>query len=626
MARIEDYALIGDCETAALVGRDGAIDWLCWPRFDSDACLAALLGKADNGRWRIRPRGALRSTRRAYRGATLVLETTFETRTGRVTLVDFMPPRGAASDVVRIVRGDEGRVPMTMDLVLRFGYGAQVPWVAQLDDGALRAIAGPDSVTLRTPVGVRGGGERMTAAFTVERGDAVPFVLTYARSHEPPPRAIEPKIALQQTEAFWTAWSARFEGEGRWGSDIRRSLIILKALTYAPTGGIVAAPTTSLPEALGGGRNWDYRYCWVRDATLSLLAMMNAGFFEEAAAWRDWLLRAVAGNPGQMQIMYGLAGERRLTEWTVPWLAGYEGSAPVRVGNAAHAQLQLDVYGELMDTLHHARRGSLSTNASGWDLQRALLEHLESVWQEPDAGIWEVRGEPAAFTYSRVMAWVAFDRAVKSVERLGLDGPVAHWRRLRDRIHREVCEKGYDRRRKTFVRSYGSRHLDASLLLMPQLGFLPPRDPRIVGTVAAIERDLVRRGFVLRYDSEAAGDGLPAGEGAFLACSFWLADAYTMLGRRRDAERLFRRLLAIRNDVGLLAEEYDVDAKRLVGNFPQAFSHIALINTALNLRRIAPPAEQRADRSAGQVDAGTRAGARAPRLNTKRRTKPGKTD
>ncbi|HEY6940120.1 glycoside hydrolase family 15 protein [Dokdonella sp.] len=606
MARIEDYGLIGDCETAALVGRDGSIDWLCWPRFDSDACFAALLGGADNGRWRIHPRGAVKTRTRAYRGATLVLETSCETRTGRVTLVDFMPPRGACADIVRIVRGDRGHVPMAMDLVARFGYGAQVPWVVRLDDGAVRAIAGPDSMTLRTPVGVRGDGERLTAAFTVEAGDAVPFVLTYARSHEPPPRPIDPHVALEQTEAFWTRWIARFEGKGPWGKDIRRSLITLKALTYAPTGGIVAAATTSLPEQLGGTRNWDYRYCWVRDATLSLLAMMNAGFFEEAAAWRDWLLRAVAGNPRQMQIMYGIAGERRLTEWSVPWLAGYEGASPVRIGNAAHAQLQLDVYGELMDTLHHARRGSLTGDASSWELQRALLAHLETIWREPDAGIWEGRGDPAAFTYSRVMAWVAFDRAVKSVERLGLEGPVSRWRRLRARIHREVCSKGYDRRRGTFVRAYGSRDLDASLLLMPQLGFLPPDDPRIAGTVAAIERDLVRRGFVLRYDSAAADDGLPVGEGAFLACSFWLADAYTMLGRHRDAKRLFERLLAIRNDLGLLSEEYDVDAGRLVGNFPQAFSHIALVNTALNLRRIAPPAEQRADRSGERVDDGAR--------------------
>jgi GH15 family glucan-1,4-alpha-glucosidase len=604
MARIEDYGLIGDCETAALVGRDGSIDWLCWPRFDSDACFAALLGDERNGRWRIAPAGKVTRCTREYRGATLILETTFETRSGRARLVDFMPPRGKHSDIVRLVVGERGTVPMAMDLTLRFGYGAQVPWVTRLDDGALRAVAGPDSVTLRTPVGLRGEDKHTVAEFSVAAGDTVPFVLTYAPSHEPTPEPIAPASALSETERFWSAWISRFEGKGPYGADIQRSLIILKALTYAPTGGIVAAPTTSLPEHLGGSRNWDYRYCWVRDATLSLLALMNAGFFEEAEAWRDWLLRAVAGNPDQMQIMYGLSGERRLSEWTVPWLSGYEESAPVRIGNAAHAQLQLDVYGELMDALYNARRGSLSSSASGWDLQRALLDHLERIWREPDSGVWESRGAPRAFTHSRVMAWVAFDRAVKSVERLGLKGPAARWRRVRDRIHREVLAKGYDRKRKTFVRAYGAEHLDASLLLMPQLGFLPPNDPRIRGTVAAIERDLVRDGFVMRYDTQASDDGLPPGEGAFLACSFWLADAYTMCGRHRDAKRLFERLLGIRNELGLLSEEYDVTAKRLLGNFPQAFSHIALINTALNLRRIAPPAEQRAERSGQQVDAG----------------------
>ena len=606
MARIEDYGLIGDCETAALVGRDGSIDWLCWPRFDSDACFAALLGDADNGRWRIAPAAKVTSCTRAYRGATLILETTFETRSGRARLIDFMPPRGKHSDIVRLLVGERGTVPFAMDLAIRFGYGAQVPWVTRQDDGALRAIAGPDSVTLRTPVGIRGEGKRTVAQFSVCAGDTVPFVLTYAPSQEPTPAAIVPSSALSETERFWNAWIERFEGKGTYGEDIRRSLIILKALTYAPTGGIVAAPTTSLPEALGGERNWDYRYCWVRDATLSLLALMNAGFFEEAQAWRDWLMRAVAGSPEQMQIMYGLGGERRLVEWTIPWLAGYEDSAPVRIGNAAHAQVQLDVYGELMDALYHARRGALSGNASGWDLQRALLDHLEAIWREGDSGIWESRGEPQAFTYSRVMAWVAFDRAVKSVQRLGLKGPVARWRRICDRIHREVLAKGYDRKRNTFVRAYGSPHLDASLLLLPQLGFLPPNDRRIKGTVAAIERELVRGGFVMRYDTEQSDDGLPPGEGAFLACSFWLADAYTMCGRHADAKRLFGRLLKIRNELGLLSEEYDVKAKRLVGNFPQAFSHIALINTALNLRRIAPPAEQRADRTAKQVDRGRR--------------------
>ncbi|HKP67310.1 MAG TPA: glycoside hydrolase family 15 protein, partial [Casimicrobiaceae bacterium] len=461
-----------------------------------------------------------------------------------------------------------------------------------------------------TPVGLHGEGKHTVAEFSVCPGDTIPFVLTYAPSHEPTPDAIVPSSALSETERFWHAWIERFEGKGPYGADIRRSLIILKALTYAPTGGIVAAPTTSLPEQLGGERNWDYRYCWVRDATLSLLALMNAGFFEEAQAWRDWLLRAVAGNPEQMQIMYGIAGERRLDERILPWLAGYEESTPVRIGNAAHAQLQLDVYGELMDALYHARRGALSANASGWDLQRALLAHLEHIWRDADSGIWESRAKPQAFTYSRVMAWVAFDRAVKSVERLGLKGPVARWRRVCDRVHDEVMAKGYDRKRNTFVRAYGSPHLDASLLLLPQLGFLSPNDRRIKGTVAAIERELVRDGFVMRYSTDLSDDGLPPGEGAFLACSFWLADAYTMCGRHRDAKRLFERLLKIRNELGLLSEEYDVKAKRLVGNFPQAFSHIALINTALNLRRIASPAEQRADRTTTQVDRGQRKSAR----------------
>ncbi len=620
MSRIEDYGLIGDCESAALVGRDGSIDWLCWPRFDSDACFAALLGDGDNGRWRIAPSAKVVSCTRAYRGATLILETTFETRTGRAKLVDFMPQRGRHSDIVRLVIGERGTVPMAMELTIRFGYGAQVPWVTRQDDGALRAVAGPDSLTLRTPVGLRGVDRHTVAEFSVCAGDTVPFVLTYAPSHEPTPEAIVPASALAETERFWNAWIERFEGKGAYGEDIRRSLVILKALTYAPTGGIVAAPTTSLPEKIGGSRNWDYRYCWVRDATLSLLALMNAGFFEEAQAWRDWLMRAVAGNPEQMQIMYGLAGERRLDEWTVPWLAGYEGSAPVRIGNAAHAQLQIDVYGELMDALYHARRGALSGNASGWDLQRALIGHLEHIWRESDSGIWESRGQPEPFTYSRVMAWVAFDRAVKCVERLGLKGPAARWRRVCDRVHDEVLAKGYDLTRNTFVRAYGSTHLDASLLLLPQLGFLSPNDRRIRGTVAAIERELVRDGFVMRYDTDSSDDGLPPGEGAFLACSFWLADAYTMCGRHRDAKRLFERLLNIRNDLGLLSEEYDVSAKRLVGNFPQAFSHIALINTALNLRRIAPPAEQRADRATENVDRGER---KAPARKSSRGTSRG---
>jgi GH15 family glucan-1,4-alpha-glucosidase len=601
-ARIEDYGLIGDCETAALVGNDGAIDWLCWPRFDSDACFAALIGDADNGRWKIAPQSPARIERR-YRGNTLILETTFVCAEGSVRLVDFMPPRGERSDIVRLVVGVQGRVRMRMDLALRFGYGANAPWVTRLDDGTLRAIAGPDMVVLRTPTAIRGEQLTTVAEFDVAAGDTVPFVLSYGPSHRPPPQVVDPQAALADTERFWSNWTSAFRIDTPWSEAVLRSSITLKALTYAPTGGIIAAPTTSLPEHLGGTRNWDYRYCWVRDATLSLLALMNAGFYDEAQAWRDWLLRAVAGSPDRMQIMYGLAGERRLIEWEVPWLAGFQGAKPVRVGNAAFGQLQLDVYGELMDVLHHGRRGGLSDLDSGWDMQRALLEHLEQVWTEPDEGLWEVRGAPQSFTHSKVMAWVAFDRAVKSIEQFGLPGPIDRWKALRARIHDEVCDRGFDRARGTFVQAYGSRKVDASLLLLPQLGFLPPRDKRVLGTLAAIEHDLLHDGFVARYQTDGVTDGLPPGEGAFLACTFWLADAYVLAGRADEARDVLERLLAIRNDLGLLAEEYDVHAKRQVGNFPQAFSHIGLINTALNLTRANAPAVQRADRAAPVVAA-----------------------
>ena len=597
--RIEDYGMIGDCQTAALVGNDGSIDWLCWPRFDSDACFAALIGSNDNGRWLIAPRAAPARVTRRYRGDTLILETTFDCAEGSVRLVDFMPPRGEASDIVRIVVGVRGSVAMHMQLILRFGYGAQVPWVTRRDDGALRAIAGPDMVVVRTPVELRGEQQTTVADFEIRAGDCLPFVLTYGPSHRPSPKPIDAQRALEQTEAFWNDWVSRIQIEGPCADATRRSLITLKALTYAPTGGIVASPTTSLPEQLGGTRNWDYRYCWLRDATLALLALMNAGFYDEATAWRDWLLRAAAGSPDQMQIMYGIAGERRLVEWQVPWLSGYGGAHPVRIGNAAHSQLQLDVYGELMDAIHHARRGGLVGTESGWAMQRALLHHLESIWHEPDESIWEIRGPRQPFTYSKVMAWVAFDRAVKSVEQFGLDGPVDDWRKLRARIHAEICDKGFDQRRGTFVQAFGSRQLDASLLLLPQLGFLPVEDPRVGGTIAAIERELVRDGFVARYDTAKSIDGLPPGEGAFLACTFWLVDAYVLMGRMGEARNLFERLMSIRNDLGLLAEEYDVGARRQVGNFPQAFSHVALVNTALNLHRISPPAEQRAEREQG---------------------------
>jgi GH15 family glucan-1,4-alpha-glucosidase len=597
--RIEDYALIGDCETAALVGRDGSIDWLCWPRFDSGACFAALLGGPDHGRWLLAPVDANAEAARRYRPGTLVLETEFATATGTVAVIDFMPPRTSVSDLVRVVVGRRGRVAMRTELVLRFDYGSAVPWVSRLDDGALRAIAGPDMTILRTPAPLRGEGLTTRGEFAVAEGETVPFVLTYAPSHEAPPEAVDPLAALPETEAFWRGWSSRCGEVGAWTEAVQRSLITLKALTYRPTGGIVAAATTSLPERLGGTRNWDYRYCWLRDATLTLLALMDAGHREEAGAWRGWLLRAVAGNPDQLQIMYGLAGERRLAEWEVPWLPGYEGSAPVRVGNAAHGQLQLDVFGETMDALHQARgMGITGDDRAAWALARQLLAHLESVWREPDEGIWEVRGGRRHFTHSKVMAWVAFDRAVRSAEAFGLDGPVDRWRRSRDEIHAEVCEKGFDPGLGSFVQAYGSRALDASLLLLPEMGFLPPDDPRVVGTVAAIERRLVVDGLVLRYDTAEAADGLPPGEGAFLACSFWLADAYVLMGRVEEARALFERLLALRNDVGLLAEEYDPKDGRQLGNFPQAFSHVGLVNTALNLSRKLKPAEQRASRGA----------------------------
>jgi GH15 family glucan-1,4-alpha-glucosidase len=591
---LEDYALIGDCETAALVGRNGSIDWLCWPRFDSAACFAALLGGPEHGRWRIAPADQNARVTRRYREDTLILETTFATAAGAVLLVDFMPPRGMNSDVVRIVRGLRGRVDMHMELVLRFDYGRTVPWVTRLEDGTWRGIAGPDMVLLHTPVATHGEDLQTKATFTVGAGDVVPFVLTHGASHLPPPAAVDAQEELAHTETFWIDWARKCHTRGEWGQAVKRSLITLKALTYAPTGGIVAAPTTSLPEKLGGNRNWDYRFCWLRDATLTLLALMNAGYYEEAQAWRDWLLRAAAGAPSQVQIMYGIAGERRLVEYEVPWLPGYENSQPVRVGNAAHHQLQLDVFGEVLDALHVARRSGMDERDADWNFQCTLVEHLESVWDQPDEGIWEVRGAPRHFTFSKVMAWVALDRAIRDASKFGFKAPLDRWAALRDRIHADVCARGYDEGLGSFVQSYGTKDLDASLLLLPTTGFLPPEDPRIRGTIAAVERHLLVDGFLLRYDTHRTDDGLPAGEGAFLACSFWLADAYVMLGRMQEARALFDRLLAVCNDVGLLAEEYDVYGKRLIGNFPQAFSHIALVNTAYNLTRADKPASQRA--------------------------------
>ncbi len=594
-SRIDDYAMIGDLGSAALVGRDGSIDWLCWPRFDSDACFAALLGRPEHGRWSIAPQeGTPRVTRR-YRQNTLILETRFETEAGAATLIDFMPPRSQHTNVIRIVKGERGKMTFRSELILRFSYGAIVPWVTRLDDVTLRGIAGPDMAILRTPARMQGENFKTVGEFTVGPGEEVPFVLAFARSHQDVPEPVDVWERLQVTESYWAKWAGRNKIEGPWGDAVTRSLIVLKSLTYAPTGGMAAAPTTSLPECIGGPRNWDYRYCWLRDATLTLLALMNAGYYDEAQKWRDWLLRAAAGSPRQIQIMYGLRGERRLTEWQVPWLSGYENSRPVRIGNAAHTQLQLDIFGEVMDALHQARQGGLGANEAGWAMQREFLLHLARIWHEPDEGLWEVRSGREHFTHSKAMAWLAFDRAIRSAETYRLPGPIEEWRALRERIHEDVCSHGFNAELGHFVRAYGSKELDASLLLLPAIGFLPPNDPRIVATVAAIERRLLVDGLVLRYDSATACDGLPAGEGVFLACSFWLADAYLMLGRRKEALKLFNHLLSLRNDVGLLSEQYDPRTRRLVGNFPQAFSHLALVNTASNLASYRKPAEQRSE-------------------------------
>jgi GH15 family glucan-1,4-alpha-glucosidase len=593
--RIGDYALIGDCHTAALVGRGGSIDWLCWPRFDSDACFAALLGQPEHGRWLITPQSAVASVSRLYRDKTLILETDLQTPEGAVSVIDFMPVRESVSHLVRIVVGRGGCVPMRMELILRFNYGASVPWVSRRPDGSLRAIAGPDMTVLRTRVPLQGEGLKTVARFTVDAGESIPFVLSYGPSYQEMAPALDVNASLGATEAFWLQWANQCSYGGEWSAAVSRSLITLKALTYAPTGGIVAAPTTSLPERLGGVRNWDYRICWLRDATLTLLALMNAHYFEEADAWRGWLQRAVAGSPEQMQIMYGLAGERRLDEMVIDWLPGFAGSRPVRIGNAAASQFQLDVYGEVVDALHQARKGGLEADAGTWAIQCKMLEHLEAVWSKPDCGIWEVRGRQRHFTYSKIMAWVGVDRAVRSIELFGLDGPLQHWRALRRRIHDDVCQNGFDAKLKSFVQSYGSKELDASLLIIPLTGFLPPEDPRVRGTLAAIERNLTVDGLVLRYLSKQAVDGLPRGEGFFLACSFWLADNLVLQGRHDEARALFERLLALRNDVGLLAEEYDLRAGRMLGNFPQAFSHVGLVNTAFNLTRHESPARQRSE-------------------------------
>jgi GH15 family glucan-1,4-alpha-glucosidase len=578
--------MIGDCGTAALVSRTGSIDWLCWPRFDSGACFAALVGTPDNGRWLIAPRDPSPRIRRFYRDGSVVLETVFATDDGEVGLIDFMPVGRPNSAVVRLVRGRRGRVAMRMDLALRFDYGGQVPWVTRLADGSgVSAIAGPDMAILRTSVPLDGVGLHTVAEFSVAEGETVSFVLTHCASHLPPPPPLDPLAVLAETEAYWTRWSGRAKFDGRYNSAVKRSLITLKALTYAPTGGIVAAPTTSLPEQLGGGRNWDYRFCWLRDATITLLSFMRAGYFDEAQAWRDWLHRSIAGSPDQLQIMYGIGGERRLAEWEANWLSGYQGARPVRVGNAAHEQVQLDVYGEMMDALHQARIGGLASSPDDWDMQRSIVSHLETIWDQPDEGVWEVRGGRRPFVFSKVMAWVALDRSIRSAEAFGLEAPLERWRALRDTIHATVCREGYSTAKGSFTQSFGSSALDASLLLIPMVGFLPPGDPRVIGTLAAVERELLVDGYVLRYRTEGGGDGLPPGEGAFLACSFWLADSYAQQGRRDEAIALFERLLSLRNDLGLLAEEYDPKARRQVGNFPQAFSHVALVASAYALAR-----------------------------------------
>ncbi|MFC9653130.1 MULTISPECIES: glycoside hydrolase family 15 protein [unclassified Streptomyces] len=583
---IEDYALIGDLQTAALVGRNGSIDWLCLPRFDSAACFSALLGGEENGHWRLAPTGGRTCTRRAYVGDSLVLESVWETRTGTVKVTDFMPQRDRAPEIMRIVEGVSGSVDMSATIRLRFDFGSVVPWVRR--EGAHHvAIAGPDSVWLRSEPSVKTWGQHYStrSSFTVGAGEKVAFVLTWHPSHKPRPPRVDPHVALARSLEDWESWAGRCRYHGPHRAAVIRSLITLKALTYGPTGGIVAAPTTSLPEELGGVRNWDYRYCWLRDSTLVLEALLSVGYLEEAAAWRDWLLRAVAGDPADLQIMYGLGGERRLPENELPWLRGYANSAPVRTGNNAVDQLQLDVYGEVMDSLNVARTAGLPAQPHAWNLQLSLLGFLESKWREPDEGLWEVRGPRQHFVHSKVMAWVAADRAVRTLEdNPSLSGDVGRWRAMRDEVHREVCERGFDAERNTFTQSYGSADLDAATLLIPRVGFLPPDDPRVVGTVDAVRAELGHGGLLRRYSSTGPSvDGLPGGEGTFLVCSFWLVDALHMTGRTEEATELFERLLALRNDVGLLAEEYDPVARRQLGNYPQAFSHIGLVVTALTL-------------------------------------------
>lgn len=593
---IEDYALIGDCETAALVSRDGSIDWLCFPRFDSPASFAALLGTPENGRWRIAATDRNARISRRYRPDTLILETTFETAGGVATLIDFMPLRDGSNDLIRLVVGRKGSVDFSTDFVVRFDYGRTVPWVTRADDGTITAVAGPDRLILSTPVALEGEDLHTAGAFTVQAGEQVPFVLTYGPSTAPRPVQPDVETALANTESFWRDFASRCPPVGAYTDTVKRSLITLKALTYMPTGGIVAAATTSLPEQIGGPRNWDYRYCWLRDATMTLQAFMKLGYYEEASAWREWLMRAIAGAPEQMQIMYGLSGERNLLEWEPRWLDGYEGSRPVRIGNAAADQFQLDVYGEVADAMMQAAMGGLARHPRTRALSEVIMTFLETAWRRPDEGIWEVRGGAQHFTHSKVMAWVAFHRAAAMAAKSG-DRPafLERCQRVADEIHADVCRKAFDTELGSFVQAYGSKTIDASLLLLPLVGFLPADDPRVTGTVEAVETMLMRDGFLLRYNTDHVDDGLPPGEGAFLVCTFWLADVYVLQGRREEARRLYERLVGLCNDVGLLSEEYDPIAGRLLGNFPQAFSHIGLINTALNLARESGPAEERAE-------------------------------
>jgi GH15 family glucan-1,4-alpha-glucosidase len=595
--KIEDYGVIGDTHTAALVGRNGSVDWLCLPWFDSGACCTALLGGPEHGRWLIAPRDAGGQSHRRYVGTSMILQTDFETATGAVRITDFMPVRRAEPDLVRIVEGLRGEVAMHMELAARFDYGSIVPWILH-SGNSFRTIGGPDALALRTAVQLSKMDGNVQAEFTVAAGQRIPFVLAWFPSHEQPPGPLDAVGALDETRAWWDEWCAKCTYDGPWRDAVLRSLMVLKCLTFAPTGGIVAAATTSLPEHIGGTRNWDYRYCWIRDATFTLYALIMSGYTAEAIAWRNWLLRAIAGDPESMQILYGPSGERRLPELVLDWLPGYEGSRPVRVGNAAYRQHQLDIYGEIMDVLHLSRRVGIESDAAFWAIEKALIDFVVRSWTKADEGIWEVRGPRRHFTHSKVMAWVAVDRAVKAIERFGVEGPLEQWRTTRDRIRTEVLRKGFDARRNTFTQFYGSQKLDGSLLMLPLVGFLPADDARMRGTVTAIERDLVVDGFVRRYHTEAKVDGLPPGEGAFLPCSFWLADNYALQGRTDDALALFERLLAVRNDLGLLAEEYDPRAGRLLGNFPQAFSHVSLVNTARNLTpdRTGPAEDRQSNR------------------------------